>query len=81
MEKFINYISFNLIPKHVLMKAPKKKNHINYAIRHRAKSLRTLYLEKSIEHLYAIHAKSKSFFVIQKPIVKHMITICIPKLL
>ena len=61
MEKFINYISFNLIPKHVLMKAPKKKNHINYAIRHRAKSLRTLYLEKSIELICNSCKKQKLF--------------------
>ena len=37
--------------------------------------------KKSIEHFYAIHTEKRFVFIIHKHAVKHMVTLCIPKLL
>ena len=53
----------------------RKKKHINYSIRHKAKKLTDTLMRKSTEHFYTIHVKKRknfSFFAVYRSIVKYI---------
>ena len=79
---------FNLIPKYVLIKVPKKKTILTTPLGTKPKSLRDTLIGNKLKQKvlntsiqFMQKAENFSFFVIHKHTVKHMIILHVPKLL
>ena len=88
LERFINHTFFNLIPKYVLIKVPKKKTILTTPLGTEPKSLRDTLIGNKLKQKvlntsiqFMQKAENFSFFVIHKHTVKHMIILHVPKLL